>query len=65
MEERPRASLANLREGFQPKASFPEIALDMNLSVPLAMMIGYEWRVTTRPRLVVRQRTRSGLPVVQ
>jgi len=64
MEARLRASLANLRDGFQPKAAFPEITLDLNLPLPLAMLLGYEWRVTTRLRLVVRQRTRSGLAEV-
>jgi hypothetical protein len=61
MEERLRESLVNLCEGFQPKAGFPEITVDLNLPLPLAMLMGYEWRVTTRLRLVARQRTHSGL----
>jgi len=61
MEDRLRASLANLCEGFRPKANFPEITVDLNLPLPLAMLMGYEWRVTTHLRLVARQRTRSGL----
>jgi SMODS-associated and fused to various effectors sensor domain len=65
MEERLRASLANLREGFQPKAAFPEITLDINLPLPLAMLIGYEWRVTTHLRLVARQRVGSSRIVVR
>jgi hypothetical protein len=68
VEERLRASLANLRAGFQPKAAFPEITLDINLPLPLplplAMLIGYEWRVTSNLRLVAHQRVMSSRIVV-
>jgi hypothetical protein len=60
-EARLRAALVNLREGLQPKAAFPAVTLDLNLPLPLAMLLGYEWRVTTRLRLSVRQRTQSGI----
>jgi hypothetical protein len=63
-EDTVRGALANLRDGFQPKADFPEIVLDLNLPLALAMLLGYEWRVTTGLALTVRQRTGSGLLVV-
>jgi hypothetical protein len=65
VEERLRMSLANLREGFQPKATFPEITLDINLPLPLAILLGYEWRVTTNLRLVAHQRVGSTRIVVR
>ena len=63
-EEVVRGALANLRDGFQPKADFPKITLDLNLPLALAMLLGYELRVTTGLALTVRQRTGSELLVV-
>ena len=61
-----RGALANLRDGFQPKADFPEITLDLNLPLALAMLLGYEWRRhdAARPHRAPAHRlgTRSSLP---
>ena len=35
--------------------------LDLDLPLPLAALIGYEWRVTSRLRLTVRQRSGAGI----
>jgi hypothetical protein len=64
-EEAMRDALANLRAGLQLKAEFPAITLDLSLPLGLAALLGYEWRVTTKLRLTVRQRTRSGLLTVE
>lgn len=51
------AALVNAREALQ--AAFPSahLLLDLDLPLPLAFLVGYEWRITTRLRLSVRQRT--------
>lgn len=51
------AALGNAREAFQARERSPEISLDPDLPLPLAFLIGHEWRVTTRLRLRVGQRT--------
>ncbi len=35
----------------------PAVLLDIDLPLPLAFLLGFEWRITTRLRLSVRQRT--------
>lgn len=52
-------ALANARVAFQARESSPGIMLDADLPLPLAFLVGYEWRVTTRLRLQVWQRTGS------
>ena len=59
-----RDALWNLRDALTPRADFPELELTLNLPLPLAMLLGYEWRVTSRLRLTIKQRTRSGIVVV-
>lgn len=50
-------TLANAREAFQARENSPDLSLDSDLPLPLAFLVGYEWRVTTRVRLWIRQRT--------
>lgn len=50
-------ALANAREAFQARERSPELSLDPDLPLPLAFLVGYEWRVTTRLRLRIGQRT--------
>jgi hypothetical protein len=38
--------------------------LDLDVPVPVAALVGYEWRVTSRMKLTIRQRTRSGIVVI-
>jgi hypothetical protein len=52
-------ALANARDAFQARTTSPELLLDMDLPLPLAYLVGYEWRITTRLRLQVHQRTGS------
>lgn len=49
-------ALATARDAFQG-ASATHLLLDLDLPLPLAFLVGYEWRITTRLRLTVRQRT--------
>ena len=50
-------ALANARETFQARERSPELSLDPDLPLPLAFLVGYEWRATTRLRLRIGQRT--------
>lgn len=50
-------AVGNAREAFQAREGSPELALDLDLPLPLAFLVGFEWRVTTRIRLSVLQRT--------
>jgi hypothetical protein len=45
------------RDALQAVFASPDLLLDLDLPLPLAFLVGYEWRVTTRLRLTVRQRT--------
>lgn len=59
-----RDGLWNLRDALTPRAAFPELTLTLNFPLPLVMLLGYEWRVTSRLRLTIKQRTRSGIVLV-
>lgn len=50
-------ALANAREAFQARERSPKVSLDSDLPLPLAFLVGYEWRGTTRLRLRIGQRT--------
>ena len=50
-------ALANAREAFQARERSPELSLDLDMPLPLAFLVGYEWRGTTRLRLRIGQRT--------
>jgi hypothetical protein len=52
-------SLSNARVAFQRRERNPTVNLDMDLPLPLAFLVGYEWRLTSRLRLRVEQRTGS------
>jgi SMODS-associated and fused to various effectors sensor domain len=52
-------ALANAREEFQARSASPELRVDLDLPLPLAYLVGYEWRITTRIRLAAWQRTGS------
>jgi hypothetical protein len=59
-----RDALLTFRDAVKPTAEFPRITLDLDVPVPVAALVGYEWRVTSRISLSIRQRTRSGVVVV-
>ena len=50
-------ALANAREAFQARERSPVLSLDSDLPLPLAFLVGHEWRSTTRLRLRIGQRT--------
>jgi len=52
-------ALANTREIAQARTNSPELRVEPDLPLPLAYLVGYEWRITTRLRLAVNQRTGS------
>lgn len=58
-------ALSNAREAFQARDGSPEVALDADLPLPLAFLVGYEWRITARLRLRVLQRTGSSYAWVE
>lgn len=45
------------REALQAISTSPHIILDQDLPLPLAFLVGHEWRITSRLRLTIRQRT--------
>jgi len=59
-----RDALTTFRDVVKPTAEFPHLILDLDLPLPLAAMVGYDWRVTSRLKLTIRQRTRSGITLV-
>jgi hypothetical protein len=58
-------ALSNAREAIQAREVSPEVLLDADLPLPLAFLVGYEWRITTRLRLRVWQRTGSSYAWVE
>lgn len=52
-------ALANAKEAFQSRVRDPEVRLDLDLPLPLAFFVGHEWRITSRIRLRIGQRTGS------
>lgn len=52
-------ALANARDAAQATTKSPQMRIDPDLPLPLAYLVGYEWRITTRVRLAVHQRTGS------
>lgn len=54
-----RDSLETFRDAVRPTADFPELTLDAVVPLPMAALVGYEWRVTTHLKLIINQRSRS------
>lgn len=52
-------ALTNARDAFQTRATSPLLRIDSDLPLPLAVLIGFEWRISTRLRLDILQRTGS------
>jgi hypothetical protein len=52
-------ALRSLREALQAACYHPEVRLDLDLPLPLAFLLGYEWRLASRIKMTVRQRTGS------
>jgi hypothetical protein len=50
-------AVGTVRGALQAAFATPALLLDVDLPLPLAFLVGYEWRVTTRMHLTVRQRT--------
>lgn len=58
-------SLANARDAFQATTHSPRVELDLDLPLPIAFLVGFEWRITSRLRLSVKQRTGTTVSVVE
>ncbi len=50
-------ALGQAREALQSQSEQPQLLIDLNLPLPLAYLVGYEWRITTGMRLNFVQRT--------
>jgi hypothetical protein len=50
-------ALRSMREAVQAASRHPEVCLDLDLPLPIAFLVGYEWRLPTRIKLTVHQRT--------
>jgi hypothetical protein len=57
-------AVTGFRDAIKPTAEFPHVTIDFDAPLPIAALVGYEWRVTSRMKLTIRQRTRSGIFVV-
>lgn len=57
--------LSNVRNALQARERSPRVMLDSDLPLPLAYLVGYEWRITARVRLHVWQRTGSSYSWVE
>lgn len=47
-------SLADVRDGLQRRDGAPALCVDVNLPLPLAILLGYEWRNTTQLRVTIQ-----------
>lgn len=56
-EQKIADALGTVREALQGAFATPDVLLDLDLPLPLAFLVGYEWRITTRLQLSVLQRT--------
>ena len=50
-------ALCNAREAVQAMSASPELRVDADMPLPLVYLVGYEWRISTRVRLAINQRT--------
>jgi hypothetical protein len=57
-------ALAGARDALQAAFASPRVVLDLDFPLPLAFLVGYEWRITTRLRLAVRQRTGGSFSII-
>ena len=58
-------ALSNAKAVLQAREASPQVMLDTDLPLPLGFLVGYEWRITSRVRLWVRQRTGSSYSWVE
>lgn len=56
-EQKIADALGTVREALQAAFFASHVLLDLDLPLPLAFLVGYEWRITTRLQLSVLQRT--------
>jgi hypothetical protein len=47
-------ALGDIREALQSRGRTPDVSVELNLPLPLAMLVGYEWRTTTQLQLMVK-----------
>jgi hypothetical protein len=59
-----RDAVLRFRDAIKPAAEFPQVTIDFDVPLPIAALVGYDWRVTSRLKLRIRQRTRSSITVV-
>jgi hypothetical protein len=56
-DQRITEAVTVVRQALQGAFSAPHVLLDLDLPLPLAFLVGYEWRITARLRLTILQRT--------
>lgn len=47
-------ALGDIREALQSRERLPEVSVEVALPLPLAMLVGHEWRRTTQLRVTVK-----------
>lgn len=52
-------ALRTVRDSVKSRTEFPRMVIDAHLPLPLATLIGYEWRTTTGLQITVRQRSQA------
>lgn len=57
--------LGGVRDALQGLDHAPKLILDLDTTLPIAMLIGYEWRVVTHIGLTVKQRTGTSYSYVE
>jgi hypothetical protein len=55
-------ALRGFRDAVKETTDFPRLTVDLATPLPLAVLLGYEWRVTSRLSLSLRQRHRQHYP---
>jgi hypothetical protein len=60
-----RDALARLRDALQVRSRNPVVQLELDLPLPLALFVGYEWRLTSGIRLEVHQPREQEVEIVR
>jgi hypothetical protein len=47
-------ALGDIREALQGRARAPQVSVDVNLPLPLAMLVGFQWRTTTQLQVTIK-----------
>ncbi len=47
-------ALGDIREALQGRVRAPRVSVEVNLPLPLAMLVGFEWRTTTQLQVTIK-----------